>query len=440
MEPTWRAWIVLAVGGVGAALAAVFSTAVLFAIPVGAGTWLLVNRLAFARSVERLRSADPPAVSQSLVDERIDADGSTTLRIRFDDPDGMLGGLRGVIDLSLPASIVTDTERTRGVPEDDTAEIEVPIRAPLAGSFEIGAPSLRLASGRGLFHETLRIGNACSIRVDPPVQHTESTAGSETRVTSRTHLFIDRRANMHEGRPGQTKLDYAREIGLTLVERANSDGTPIRLSIVSQDGLSTDTMVDDDPGSSESERSRRVRRRLDQLVDRGDREAEAEPAAVRTDDSGRDDSLRVRRDAARGAETLNGGDVFAQTLKPYFETMGTYSERLAAQPLFSRVTEGFAGDDDAWFVLVTDDSTPETVLGIARLASIRGVELSVFVLPSAFFSDRDPATVETLAAEHRDCQSFINELNDHDEVTAVEVGPHERPRVDPTRPTRRAHQ
>ena len=428
MEPTRRVWIVLAVAGAGALSAALFANPLLLGIPVGVGAWTLAHQLAFVRSVKRFAGADPPVLHQSLADGAVHAGDSTTLRVRFTDEDGTTGGLEGVFEVMLPPALVTDTSRTRRLPEAGTTEFEVPVRAPTAGSFEIRAPSVRLSSSYGLFHETLRVGNECAVVVEPPVRE------AEPETARSTHVFVDRRESMWDGRPGRTKLDYARGIGLAITARAADNEDLLRVSFVDDGRAGDDASISPEPTQYE-----RVRQRLYDLVpdDGGGEQSGDSTVGGRTPRENKSDSLRVRRDAARRAERLDGDDTFARTLAPYFETMSTYSERVRNEPLFSSVNASLQESDvDSRFVIVTDDSNREEVRSIARLAPIHGAELSMFVLPSAFFADRDLAALEGVGESSQEYRSFVRELNEIEGVTASEAGPRGRATAGDLRPVR----
>jgi len=66
----------------------------------------------------------------------------------------------------------------------------------------------------------------------------------DPQTVRRTRVYIDRRRPMHEGAPGETKLDYAREIGLLLTTQAADNDDPLCVTLV------------DDRGDSESEHGR----------------------------------------------------------------------------------------------------------------------------------------------------------------------------------------
>ena len=501
MEPTGRVWIVLTLAGSGAVLAALFSNPLLLGVPIGVGTWLLAHQVAFVRAAKRIRHADPAFVTQSLADERLQADESTTLRVQVGDENGASLGVEAVLELRIPSALVADAESTRRVLDAETEEFEVPLRAPTVGSFEIENPEIGLSSSYGLFYGTVRVGSGCSLTIDPritkrsqngsPESHPEvpderqdgssltGTSGDEHENVDpfrpadlrdrgdrngaglfgnaqvqdaeptdarETHVFVDRRASMSDGPPGETKLDYAREIGLALVTRAAENDEPLRVALVDGEDVSDTVRI------SGSERYQRARRRLRNLEPESDDwtvggagsmsgESGTTPSAassgVETNGASRHDPLRVRRNAVQRIAPVDRNDAFERTLAPYFETMATYVDRVAKGALFRGVDATISErGTDPWFVVITDDSDPDELLGVARLASVHGTELSLFVFPSAFFIDRSISESDPVTDEYREFQSFVSELNEVNGVEAFAVGPHEQPPVDESRRTR----
>lgn len=452
MEPTRRVWIVFAVAGSGAVLAAVFSNPLFFIIPIGTGMWTLAQQLAFARAVRQIGRLDPPVGRQSLADKSIRVGDSTTLRVEFS-AERSIASLVPVVELAIPPSLRDDTAQTHPLPMDDTPVVTAQIQPPAAGSVTIGRPRLRLSSSHGLFQERLDVANACSLTVEPRVvqlRHRRSeerqTESGETAATdpvwtqppavhradgsppARTHLFIDRRADLRGGTPGQTPLDCVRDVGLALTERAATNEEPLQVSILDDDH--DPTFSADSP-----EEYDHIRQQLFDLTPADSRprpadfEATDRSMATRTRSTERahHDPLRVRRRAVKRARTLDRDktDAFARTLGPYFETMATYTHNVTTSPLFDRVSAAIdAQGGNTWFVLITDDSCCEEIRGVARLASVHGVDLSIVVVPSRRCVDRDSATVDAVVDEHAAFQSLIRELNQIAGVTAVAAGPH----------------
>ncbi|MFW6382508.1 MAG: hypothetical protein ACOCZD_00535 [Haloferacaceae archaeon] len=447
MESTRRVWAVLAVAGAGAAAAALFSNRLLLVVPVVVGTWLLAHRLAFARAVTRIREAEPAVLEQSLTADTVHAGESTTLRVRSTDANDALAAVSGVLELRLPPSLVADAALTHRLSTAEETAVEVPIRAPIGGCFEVASPTVHVASAHALFHDTLRVGNACSIAVEPRVPEAiEAGPGGRRAETTGpksgpTNLFVDRRASMRDGRPGETKLDYARELGLAVAERAADDGASLGLAFVEEGSDHPSVPEAGEAGSSDHGQYDRVRQRLADLV--ADSETASGDWAGGQTASGDADRrpLRVRREAVRRGDRLGTDDAFARTLGPYFDTMATYADRLATEPLFARVAASVRTHGaDGRYVVVTDDASPEELLGTARLASVRGVELSMFVLPTAFFAARSAATVGTAVDAYREYQSLVRDLNEHDGVTAFEAGPQRRHTAGSARPARGVRQ
>ena len=115
--------------------------------------------------------------------------------------------------------------------------------------------------------------------------------------------------------------------------------------------------------------------------------------------------------------------------------MDVYTDRLTERELFGSVESCLRErGSDSWLVVVTDDSNREELLKTARAAATRDIELSLFVLPSALFAERDATEVDAVAEEYSDFQSFVSELEKNNGVTVFEAGPQRRSTVGTPRP------
>ena len=482
MESTRRFWSVAFAFGSTAGVAVLFSNPVLLGVPAGIGLWLLGHGIAFSYAVRRLLASDPAAITQSLTDGTTVVGESSSLVVRVADEEGHAAGLETELDVLIPPALVAGAERTYRISEPGTTEIEIPLRGPIAGSFEIQPARLRVRDGWGLFRETASVGEGCSLVVEPRVpgdieirsegqrigivrgEHSAITgvAGCdpgaprkytpgdpmwwidwnatarfakpyvrepESEAARRTLLFIDRRERMRDGPSGRTKLDYAREIGLAIAADARGNGDPIGVSFVDPGSKAPPRSV----GSS-SEHHGRVRRRLYDVTTGSD-PVSGDGGLPGQAPEADGDALEARRDAHRRVSALEDGDAFARTLAPFFEGMDVYTERLTEWELFGSVESCLRErGSDSWLIVVTDDSNREELLKTARAAAIRDIELSLFVLPSALFAERDATEVEAVAEEYSDFQSFVSELDKNNGVTVFEAGPQRRSTVGTPQP------
>jgi uncharacterized protein (DUF58 family) len=487
MEPTRRVWLVVAIAGAGLVLAAMFSNPLLLGVPVGVGTWILAHQLAFVRSLTQIQQSDPPIIAQSLSDTGVYAGDFTALHVQFAHESETMMGIDAALKVTLPSALVDDTAHLDRQPEADNTEFTMPIQARVAGEFEIQPQPVSLTSGHGLFVETMRVGNSCTLTVEPRLSketqlgsddaqigviHGEHDAlvgasrdehgtvraytpsdpmnGIDWSVTARlgephvrdrdpqtvrrTRVYIDRRRPMHEGAPGETKLDYAREIGLLLTTQAADNDDPLCVTLV------------DDRGDGESEHGRvteasrttsgaayyqRVRRTLHDLTPDNDKPTDEEiiedtTRHFRTTTATRSDPLSVRRDAVRRSRALGHADTFARTLAPYFEEVTSDIDQMNDDELFSSVDASIREHGtNPWIAIVTDDSNHRELLSIAALAESHGVDLSMFLVPSTRVAG-DGGDASATAGRCRTVQWLVRELREHDGVRVCEVNPCER--------------
>jgi len=256
----------------------------------------------------------------------------------------------------------------------------------------------------------------------------------DPQTVRRTRVYIDRRRPMHEGAPGETKLDYAREIGLLLTTQAADNDDPLCVTLV------------DDRGDSESEHGRvteasrttsgaayyqRVRRTLHDLTPDNDKPTDEEiiedtTRHFRTTTATRSDPLSVRRDAVRRSRALGHADTFARTLAPYFEEVTSDIDQMNDDELFSSVDASIREHGtNPWIAIVTDDSNHRELLSIAALDESHGVDLSMFLVPSARVAG-DGGDASATAGRCRTVQWLVRELREHDGVRVCEVNPCER--------------
>jgi len=87
-------------------------------------------------------------------------------------------GIDAALKVTLPSALVDDTAHLDRQPEADNTEFTMPIQARVAGEFEIQPQPVSLTSGHGLFVETMRVGNSCTLTVEPRLSK-ETQLGSD---------------------------------------------------------------------------------------------------------------------------------------------------------------------------------------------------------------------------------------------------------------------
>jgi len=221
MEPTRRVWLVVAIAGAGLVLAAMFSNPLLLGVPVGVGTWILAHQLAFVRSLTQIQQSDPPIIAQSLSDTGVYAGDFTALHVQFAHESETMMGIDAALKVTLPSALVDDTAHLDRQPEADNTEFTMPIQARVAGEFEIQPQPVSLTSGHGLFVETMRVGNSCTLTVEPRLPRRPSlgrtTLKSESSTENTTHWSVLPEMNM--GRSARTHRDPMNGIDWSVTAR-----------------------------------------------------------------------------------------------------------------------------------------------------------------------------------------------------------------------------
>lgn len=459
MRPTRRFLGVLGVAVGFVALALALSRPWLL---LGAGVltaWVITEQLRFVAALAAL--ADGTTLTQTLSRGHVAEDAPVEFVVSGDVPDvgvsaATLGlrppaGATGVRDASL--SLLDD------LPASETASFTV------AGRHTFDAPVVDATSASGLFTESFSVGDPVSVRVEPrsprevhvgaggeriaaaygehpgqlgqrsaetsdlrayqpgdPVNRIDWKAtarlGSpfvrefEPRTERRTVVVVDHRAAMDVGEDGETALDYAREVALSVVGHAASNDDPLGLTTVGDGGV-TRTI---DPGVSDAHYDR-VRARL----------ADLEPTAV--DPTSGTPHRRGGLEAAhRNARRLRGGDsAFARTLSPYFERAETYVDRLAEDPLY-RAVEATLGREQGtpWVVVVTGDAGRPEVREAAKLARRRERSVSVFLAPRVLFETHGLLDLDDAYERYVDFEEFRRDLDRVERVRAYEFAPGDR--------------
>lgn len=471
MEPTRRLWSVAGLAVVVAVLALLFSRVLLLGVPLGVGLWVLAHQVSFTRALGDVADAAP--LEQSLTPDTALVDDTVLLTVELSDETGRLRALNARVTVDPPAALDLEEEPTHEVTEASQT-VTVPLRIGVAGSYSVDAPVVECTSPGGLFRETLRLGNECTVTGEPRVprgihigtggqqiavaygEHDAEQGGAgfepgelrqyypgdptnriDWNATARldepyvrefkaetirqTQLVVDTRDQMLDGPRGRSKLDYAREVAVSITEYVAGLEDPLGVMLVGDEHVRGPTS----PLAS-TQHYKRIRRQLLDLA------TNPEPASTGVRDvsnwrrNGPPRTFKTGRDAQRIAADP-GDDAYSQTLAPYFRDVESYADRLADQPLFRSVNERIderAGD--SWIVIVTDDSNREEVLETVRAAAIRDIHVSVFLLPSVLFSEDGLTDLERAYDDYVDFESFRQRLAAINNVNAFEVGPHER--------------
>lgn len=462
MHGTRRYW-----SGMGLA-AALSAGAVLTTRPlllVGAamiGASLLAAQFVFvhalARTVEYL-TVDAVADEESIL-----TDETTTVTLRVND---LIGApLWLTIEAQPPVATRVEGERTVALTAEQqrrAAQTSFEVTWPVTGTFGFEPPRVTVGDRYGLFREDvpveprtsptitvearrpreIQIGSSGRIGptygeheadsigsgLEPDVlrKYTTEDAASridwkttarmtepyvreyETDTDRETVLLMDTRACMAEGPPGETKLDYARQVGLALADSAHEYNDPLGLYVVNDEGLTTRMQP-----TAQRRQYVRVRERIRTL------ESDAKP-------DGESTPGRTPAATRRVMAHLSDQSAFAQHLRPYLDDPGTHLQQIDRDPLFRTVQAHIRPlQGSLWTAIITDDTHRAELREAITLARRGNAHVLVFLAPSVLFESGGLSDVGTAYEEYLDFEQFRRQLARMNRVTVFEMGPGDR--------------
>lgn len=465
MRPTRRCWSVLAAALAFPAGAVLFQRPTLLFGGAALGAWLLAQQyrflvalrradetLAIERTLDRDRVSTETPITVTTTGQ-IDPETELTVTVTDDTPVGTRTDA-SVVDRQFQLDSQTPADRT-----------VFTVQAPLAGEFSFERPTVTFTDGGGLFRETWTRGPTATLIVEPrrprnihvgesgrqvamaygehevegrgagltPAELRKYVAGDtashidwkatarlgephvrefEVETDRKTALVVDHRAPMNAGLPGETQLDYLREVGLVILDAARDANDPLGLYTVGDSGVTGVTA----PGSSDRQYTE-MERRLRSLTPTDGRET-------------RRPNLRARSPAEsrRAASLLQNTDsAFARSLTPYYRASNPYIERIADDPLFSTVQSFLTRQQGSLFtVICTDDSNRAEVREAVKLARRGENRVLVLLTPRSLFTPGGLGDLETAYTTYLDFEEFRRDLSRLDRVSALEVAPGDR--------------
>jgi uncharacterized protein (DUF58 family) len=466
MEVTRRYWTIAGFGGVLAAAAVLFARPALLAGAAALGAWLLARQYVFIRELDRTTD-----------DLAIDVETSRARTATGDPvPIGCRVSLSRPAALSLaitarPGAVgraPSEAERTIGIdPGVTSGSIEFEVAWPVAGSFAFEASIVEVTDPHGLFAARLSRECEASITVEPrdlrevhvgaggdriatafgehdtgrlgsgldPAELREYLPGDTARqidwkATARrgyphvreyeiqadytTLLLVDRRPAMGRGTAGETPLEYARHVALTVVGAAREFNDPIGLSLVGEgEAISR-------PPDAGASQYAAIRERLRDLRPSGVGRSFA-PGVGPTSAS---DPAAARR---RAALLADDGTALGAVLRPFLSNTGTHIERLADDPLFETARRSIATvRGSSRTVLFTDDTGRAETRETVKLARRDEGEVLVFLTPQVLFEPGELADIERTYERYVEFEEFRRELARLERVSAFEVAPGDR--------------
>ena len=463
MQPTRRTWTAAAIG----VTLAVFAPIVGSVVPaVGAALvlgWLValqsvaVDR--FRTTVDSTTISVEPSVTGAQVDtdipvlltvERPPAAAETTLTVSLSMPAAArsvpkkdrqvtlaVGETQATTSLllSVPiASRISFSEPTWELVDSHTAFTETFDRGPTPTvtfaaqtlrNLHVGRGGSELSAfgqhptdktGDGLTPTELRqyIGGEPADRIDWKATARLSDAyvrEFQTESDRELTLIIDHRSQMGAGSTDNSMLAYVREVALTLVGTAETEGDPLRLITVGDDGLTKTVDATRQPSGYAQ-----IREQLLSL----------EPTPAGPPSSSVD--LKHPDTTRRLAQQLTGDNsAFATKLRQFTATAPSYTQRIESDPLYGAVDylQATTTATGLTIILTTDTNRPwlrETVQAAAR----DGNSVLVFLTPQVLFNAGELSDIDRAYSRYYDFEQFRTELEEFGPVVAYEVGPGDR--------------
>lgn len=238
----------------------------------------------------------------------------------------------------------------------------------------------------------------------------------ESEIEQTTRLVIDAREHLKRGAPGRTKLDYIREVALSILWGAERARDPLGLTLLDDTGVRVAT-----ESASTNHHYQRIR---ETLLELGGEQDEARTRAATPAEIGPAEALTTYRAlAARQDDTTP----FVATLRMFFERTESYVAKLSEDPLFDATRrhedESSTG---AWTAILTDDSDRGRLVQTMKLATRGDRRATAFVTPSFLFEEHDVADFEGAYQQLVAFEEFRQELQRLPRATAYEVAPDER--------------
>ncbi|KYH24883.1 hypothetical protein HAPAU_29750 [Halalkalicoccus paucihalophilus] len=462
MHATRRYWITIG-------LVAVLTVAtVLTARPlVGLGAALIGAVLlayqyifihALARTVEGLTVEIFTGRDSILTDE------TTTVILRVADHVGSPLALAVEARPPVGARLTGTRDVSLGADETDhEAQTEFEVTWPVTGTFEFDRPQLAVADRYGLFEEQLpidarssptvtvephrpqemhvgsggeRIGAAYGEHeamaigsgLEPDVLREYTTGDSAARIdwktTARmnsayvreyetdtdreTVILMDTRESMTAGPPGETKLDYARQVGIALADNAHEFNDPLGLYVVTDEGLATRFK----PAANRHQYIT-IKERIRDL----EGVTEADPASPG----------RTQAAARRATNQLTDQSPFARRLRPFLEEQTTRIQQIDHDPLVRTIRSHIRPLQGAiWTAIVTDDTNRAELQEAVSLARRGNDHVMVFLAPSVLFESGGLSDVAGAYDRYLEFEEFRRQLSRMHRVTVFEMGPGDR--------------
>jgi uncharacterized protein (DUF58 family) len=463
-----RFWGAATAGGLLLVAAAVLGRPLLFGGAAAVFALLLVRRLRFVRTVQRVRST--ATVTQRPVKDRPTVDAPVTVDVSVELPKPVDADLVVGVETPLAGRQLTAGPAVTVAAGSREARGETTLVWDVAGRYTLETPTVTLRDPAGLFVATLPLGEQYVVTVDPPhvgrvalgrtgrelVEDAErksklniqsgiepegirphvsgdSMRHIDWKTTARlgelhirefntehgrsAALVIDARASMVDGPVGRTKLDYARHLALSIQEVARTQQLPLGLFVCDEAG----PVVRIPPKL----RSDAIRKQLRELDPR--QRGSPNDTGSNRHGTGRIHARRSPIAASRIARILDGdASPFGTHLRPFF-ARGDRPSRIGMasnDPLYEVVTSLRDRQSGATVTyLFTDDAHRETLAESIRAATRNDGEVVVFLTPSVLFDTDALANPPVAYDRFVEFERFRRSIATYPRVSVYEVGP-----------------
>jgi uncharacterized protein (DUF58 family) len=497
MHVTRRYWASVGLAGLLAAAAIGLAQPILVAGAAGLAAWLLSHQWLFVRTAQQLQA--DLQITQRVTRTRVGVDDPVTANLTITRPTRLRSPITVTVAAGVPLGATGATPAARKctlTPTESGAATTFTVEWPVAGQATFDSPTVTVTDDHGLFQTSFAGTTPASptVTVQPerpralhvgtggdPIQTVfgehpgakqvtgldpatvreyapgdplrqidwNATARSDDlyvrtfteQTEHETALFIDHRAPMGTGTPGETKLAYARQVALSVLDHAQAHGDPVGLYAVGDGGVTVRQ-----PSTSTGSAYATLRTALHDLTPT--QAAETEPAsgdsttADVTDTSSATTGAGVPgaaasvtpRDARQAADALTREtSAFATRLRPFYSARQTYVERIATTPLYATArayltTGGGTGHNRTpdRTVILTDATNQAEVREAVNVARRYSDYVFVFLTPTVLFEPNGLADVDRAYTLYADFETFRQQLARLDDVSAFEVAPGER--------------
>jgi len=459
MQPSRRAWQVVAIASLLAGLAVVAAQPVLLLGSAAIAALLLARQWLFLTDCDA--AARWLTVELDVPREYVKQQETTavTLEATLAEP----APVDLTVHVATPLQASADSPLAVTIPAGERrAATTVALTWEVAGTAQFSQPTVTFSAADGLFSETTTTGPTESVVVEPrapggihvgeggqrlDVAFGEHRAGQfgqgiepaeirqyvpgddvadidwkasarqrdiyvreyEVETDRQTVLLFDHGGSLARGPEGESMCTYLREVALAYAHAAEAFDDPLGLYTVGDGGLTAEFAP-----AADTDQYREIRGKLHDI----------EP----TSGGRRAPTLADPASAGRKAGALAGeSSTFATTLRPYFENTREYVQRIEDEPLFEvarTYLDRIRGDTRT--VIFTDDGDRATLRETVKVARGGAGTVTVLLAPAALFDEGGLADPEAIYAEYVAFESFRRELAAIERVEAFEVAPEAR--------------